>query len=224
MSALAARTVKATRQSDGTVELVMLIEPDDGVVALREFNRRNRWLAVSSMNGGFYGNDARALVASGWFRNPALWSAVGTDAEFQAWARRQRCVLTGGFDFDTQKGEQRCDFCHVRRADGAGTGIKPEFSGVPMVHDAHLAQHQRGELAAINEYGRRIRKKPETASEAAQWFEAKAVNMAAEWAFETLKAQLGFESFSDVPPRLVKDWANAAGLAYTLPGVIRNAG
>lgn len=89
------------------------------------------------------------------------------DKAFQEWVRTQPSCISGGFS-EWVDGVGRNEYCHVRRvANGAGVGIKPPFSGVPMTHAEHAMQHQHGEAHLLAAYGI-------IADDAAAWFAAKA--------------------------------------------------
>lgn len=90
-----------------------------------------------------YGQQAKALRLSSFCRTPAVWKAVGTDKQFLTWLATQPCAAAtlGNCSGDVVA-------AHVRRiANGAGTGIKPEYSAVPLCHAHHSKQHNEGEAA-----------------------------------------------------------------------------
>lgn len=93
-----------------------------------------------------YGEYARELHRLGWWWQPGVLEAIGTDAQFLEWIRRQPCAAAhlGGCDGDVVA-------AHVRRiANGAGTGIKPNnYSAIPLCHKHHALQHQHGESALV---------------------------------------------------------------------------
>lgn len=93
-----------------------------------------------------------ALVGSGFFTKPQVVRAVGSDEKFLEWVRRQNCVVTGKKN-DPDWVSRDTDpvvAAHVRRvAAGAGTGIKPEYSAVPLVNSLHRLQHNKGESAVM---------------------------------------------------------------------------
>ena len=79
-----------------------------------------------------------------------------TDALFRAWVQTLPSALDGKSysEFLEHLGEWRNPACHVRRAGESGTGYKAEFSAIPLTHDQHAFQHQRGELACLVKYCR----------------------------------------------------------------------
>ena len=87
-------------------------------------------------------------------------------------------------------------------ANGAGTGIKPPYSAIPLCDKHHQLQHQKGESAI--EGGR-------------HWFNQKRIQYLQQWCWETLKATLGYESWADVPPWVLKEWALKHELERYLP-------
>lgn len=69
----------------------------------------------------------------------------GTDEQYQAYVRTLPSVLTNDYR-EWVHGEGRSVYAHIRSvADGAGTGIKPPYSGVPLTQQQHANTHQYGE-------------------------------------------------------------------------------
>lgn len=146
---------------------------------------------------GQWGKEANRLRQSGFFRVPKVWEAVGTDEQFLSWVRTQPCAYCRHHDCSGQVVP-----AHVRRvANGAGTGVKPPYSAIPLCHAAHEAQHQYGESAI----GSR------------SFFDQARVKTLEDWSWETLKATLGYESWSQVPPEKLYNWAFERDLLKYLP-------
>ena len=81
----------------------------------------------------------KELFRLGWFNNPNILKAFGTDKSYQDFVRTQTSCVSG---------QSPVEFAHVRRIqNGAGTGIKPDYSGVPLTHEEHMKQHNEGESA-----------------------------------------------------------------------------
>lgn len=147
--------------------------------------------------GQTYGDHARALKLSGFTRTPDVWRALGTDADFLSWLRKQDCAARG-------QGECGGDVvaAHVRRiADGAGMGLKPEYSAIPLCDVHHRHQHQHGESALGGK----------------DWFDRQRMHYVSEWAWTRLRAALGVESLRDASPEVVRQWAEAKGVERYLP-------
>lgn len=72
-------------------------------------------------------------------------SRKGTDKQFREWVQRQPSCISGRFSEFLESGEGRCIAAHIRRAKDSGTGYKAEYACVPLTHDEHLLQHQKGE-------------------------------------------------------------------------------
>lgn len=215
-AAVGAATVQKVLK-DGTIRLVVDIEPrfrdvisdwlvPDMPVAVARITQdaaaREQQSAVIA--AGSYGDEARELRLSGFFRAPDVWRAIGSDAEYQAWCRVQPCAACG-----REGGENNpIVFAHVRRiANGAGGSIKPPYSGIPLHDSEHRDQHQHGEsrIAPPEKWDR--------------W----RIEHVQEWAWHALKAQLGAESWRDVPPRRLFEWAERAGVEHYLPAAYRSA-
>ncbi|MDO5686458.1 MAG: hypothetical protein Q4G42_03590 [Neisseria sp.] len=164
-----------------------------------------------------YGHCYQALYKAGFFNNPNVWAALGSDAEYQDWCRRQPSVITGSGDWVDGIGEMRCEYAHVRRAgNGSGTGIKPEYWGVPLRHAEHAMQHQNGEIAVLKHHGKSI----ETEQAAREWFEKKAAQMRTEWLKSRLYEWFGVDSLKDIPPSDFAAWADKHYLP--IPAVFRS--
>lgn len=70
--------------------------------------------------------------------------AKGTDAEYQAYIRLFPSVLTYRYG-EWLHGEGRCEVSHWRAvSNGAGVGVKPPYSAVPLTHEEHHYTHQKG--------------------------------------------------------------------------------
>lgn len=217
MSAFAALNAGITKRPDGSAVIQLVIEADQ-LDEIRGRMAQGSYYAIAQMvDYTPYGDQAKQLYQSSFFRSPQVWELIGTDEQYQAWARKQPCVITGGFDWDEKKGESRCDYAHVRRAADAGTAYKPRFMGVPLVHAMHQLQHDSGELA-VCQHGR---KRVKTVEDAREWFDKQALASVHRWAWETLKHQLGFEHWNQLPPRILRKWAARNGLAQLLPEMYR---
>ena len=173
-----------------------------------------------------YGQQAKELAQSSFFRTPAVWKAVGTVAEFQAWVQQQDCIVCGNQDFPPDTGIGRCEFAHVRRAgeaenqpEAAGTSYKPEYSGVPMCNAHHDLQHQHGETRAYRAHlvSKTGSEQQVTLDQAKDWFNKQRIQHLFKWCWETVKEELGYDSWARVPPRELHDWAEQHGIAQYLP-------
>lgn len=107
-------------------------------------------------------------------------SQYGTDIQFLSWVSYQPSVIDGEYNqgYDN-KGFPRSIACHVRRlCRGAGMGIKPPFSAVPMTDRQHQLQSGRdGEFRLLRKYRFEIL----TPEEAAKWFENAADEILEKW-------------------------------------------
>lgn len=153
-----------------------------------------------------YGEYARELHRLGWWWQPGVLEAIGTDQDFLVWVRQQPCAMTGEYDRneDAHGNEiKRCEAAHVRRiANGAGTAEKPPFAAIPLVHYWHAQQTIHGEgvfAAGDREAGRK-------------WMDAQRQKYVIAWASETLARALGAESMGYVEPHILVAWAEAHGL------------
>lgn len=163
--------------------------------------------AVSQPTEIRWGEEAKILRQSGFFRAPDVWKAIGTDKQYLAWLKTQPCAYG---DADMKHHAHECTGqvvpAHVRRvANGAGTGIKPEYSAISLCHHHHTKQHNDGESAMGGK----------------EWFDKKRIQHVERWAWETLKASLGFESWTQVAPLTLYNWAVEKGVNKYLPDIYK---
>ena len=185
---------------------------------------------------GEWGHEVRDLHQSGFFKNPKLWKIIGTDQQYQEFTRKRRCIVSSSYDWDGEKGVERTEFAHVRRAGDSGTAHKPEFSGVPLVHEIHRLQHNGGETAAYDKY--LVRRGIDsggvvTETAAKEWFEKKALENVEKWAHERLLIALNnwnlshgvkqATSLTQVSPSILNSWAESVGLQNNLPKCYKDA-
>lgn len=166
-----------------------------------------------------YGAEAKALRLSSFFRAPDVWKSVGSDAEFHAWVQNQMCIVCGGQDFIEGTGEFMCEAAHVRRAGESGTAYKADYAQVPMCHAHHGIQHQNGELQIYRDFMflKHNTSKHVTLDQAKDWLDKKRIETVQEWCWETLKTKLGAESWSQIMPVALYDWAVSNDVASYLP-------
>lgn len=196
--------------ADGRIKMSIIINPEHRVDVAREFGEVGTPIALARLdpkvdrevqlkkNASTYGQAAQELKQSGFFRSPNVWKAISSDAEFLAWIRLQECVAKhlGNCGGDVVA-------AHVRRiANGAGTGIKPEFSAIPLCDSHHKFQHNKGEPAFPG---------------GKEWFDQQRIKYVEHWAWITLKKTLGYDSWANVPCEILFQWALKHDLVDSLP-------
>ncbi len=204
----------AKEMADGTLRVQFDVEPNDRKAFLAMFPDNGDPIAVARLDEdtirahqqrtafaepkrkGPHGNFARWLVQSGFFRRPAVWHEAGTDAEYLEWLRQQTCCALG----------KHCHgdvvAAHVRRiANGAGTGIKPEYSAVPLCDWHHRKQHELGE-SSVGGRG---------------FLDRQRVRWLSEWSKEMVKEQLGVDSLAGVSPDMLEGWCAGVGVECHIP-------
>ena len=139
------------------------------------------------------------LYRAGWFQNPRVYTVLGHDKEFLQWLRKENncaaCDHPGSQDNPIVA-------AHYRKvSDGAGTGIKPEYSAVALCDRCHQKQHAQGysALAPIDTWEKWV---------------AMARQM---WGHDQLRRIFGATSMTAVPASMVLQWLDARGLMRTLP-------
>jgi len=170
---------------------------------------------------GRFSEEAEALHKSRVFGLVEFASAVGTDAEYHAWIQRQKSCVSHQYS-EYVDGEGRCIAAHVRRASDAGTAFKPEFHQVPLTDAEHQLQHASGENEVLRRAGI-LDARADAGMAGKDWFYEKAFSYRQRWVWETLKAQLGYDHWYDVPPATLAQWAQERGLLSKLPRCYRRA-
>ena len=139
---------------------------------------------------GDFGQLAKVLRLSSFFRTPDVWKALGTDEQFIEWLRGRPCDFCGEGDYID--GTIHSEAAHVRRVEnGSGVGIKPRYSAISLCRKHHDTQHQEGEQSL----GGR------------DWMAQKRIQAVQEWCWITLKDALGYDSWKQVPPEVLVEWA-----------------
>lgn len=166
-----------------------------------------------------YGDIASVLRRSGFCRAEKVWRALGTDEEFREWVQKQKSAWSGQQDWVDVLGEGRCEAAHVSRIEyGRGMSHKPEYACIPLTHAEHMNHHQYGESAFDD-----IRDDGTKDDLGRDWMERMRWKYVEQWAWDTLKATLGYESMADVPPSELKSWASKFDVEHLLPREYRDA-
>ncbi len=178
----------------------MMLEPDTAV-AIARITQEAAQQTAQQQAQAIYGHEAKGLRQSGFFRTPDVWRAVGSDDDFLAWLRTQRCAAMVGCSGDIVA-------AHVRRvSEGAGTGIKPKYCAIALCNHHHQHSHQHGDSTLGNR----------------EWWDMQRVKHVEAWAWEVLKQKLGYAHWNECPPRALADWAMAQGISHLLPVLYRDA-
>lgn len=155
---------------------------------------------VTNVSKPDYGQQAEALRLSGFCRKPETWRALVKDSDFLAWVRTQPCAAPKMGAGRPCGGDVVA--AHVRRiANGAGTGIKPEYSAIPICDAHHRQQHQHCESSIA----------PREA------WDAMRLRTVEAWAWSRLRAELGVRTMADASPAAVRQWAESRRIAELLP-------
>lgn len=162
-----------------------------------------------------YGKYAAELHRLGWWYNPKVLAAIGTDGEYRAWIQKQKCICCGGQDWVQEIGEGRCEAAHVKGPGNSGMAHKPDYSCVPLCNKHHVpTQHQHGLTTLYMEHHKVDLAKTRLDGAlsdyrlaARQWFEKCRDHYLKRWASASLASQLGYASMGMVPPGEIFDWA-----------------
>lgn len=151
------------------------------------------------------GHYIAALYKSGFWFNPKVLAALGSDAEYVAWIQRQPSCISGEFS-EYVNGEGRCVAAHVRRAGKSGTAFKESYATVPLTQAEHNDQHQSGE----SEFGGK------------EFFDKKLAEYKAEWAHIQLRKALNVEHLRSASIEQIREWAIKADVYSALPLVFKS--
>lgn len=150
-----------------------------------------------------YGKQAQELKLSPFMGQMAVWRATGTDAEFLAWVRTQKCVARSGKPCDGP-----IQAAHVwRLKDDFGKGIKGDYAAVPLCAFHHQLHHQETEDAI----GGR------------EYMEKKRYDVVTAWVWSVIKDDLLVASMRDAKPARVLAWCQKRHIEQYLPESYREA-
>jgi len=200
-SALIVTRRPAKELVDGTLRVQIDVEPNDRRLFLDLFPDVGDPMAVAKLSDevvrahqqktafadppkkkskGDHGQFAKWLVQVGFFRRVEVWKMAGRDSDYLEWLKSQKCCVVAG-----KKHEGDIVPAHVRRiASGAGTGIKPEYSAVPMCDFHHKLQHSKGESGIGGK----------------EFIDRQRVKHLERWSRERIRERMGFASWSEISP------------------------
>lgn len=232
---------RSSKSKEGPVYRVSFEVDQDTFLAFMDARTSGLYLAcvatvVDGVQGGpvpaaepeklerYYSAESQELHLSNVFGLVEFARAVGPDSEYHAWIQRQPSCVSRQFS-EYVNGEGRCIAAHVRRARDAGTAFKPEYHQVPLTDEEHQIQHHLGELELLLRIGvfNREASPVSLVPAAKDWFYEKTFFYRQRWVWETLKGQLGYEHWYDVPPATLAHWAQNHGLLAKLPRCYRRA-
>jgi hypothetical protein len=136
---------------------------------------------------------------NGFFHAGPVLTALGPDSNFLQWCRGQLvcwgCSATGVEDNPIQA-------AHYRKvAAGAGTGIKPPYSALPLCRKCHLKQHDKGYSAVAT----------------IEIWEGWVAKSRQEWGHQRLREVFGTTSMRAVPQAMLTDWMKEHELEKLIP-------
>jgi len=67
----------------------------------------------------------------------------GAERKYLDWLKTQKSALSGQFSWD--EGTPFCEPAHWRTSRYSGVAQKPEFLAIPLTHEEHALQHQKGQ-------------------------------------------------------------------------------
>ena len=158
-------------------------------------------LAVVPLNDcpARYHKEAEALLKSEFLNTYELYPMIGKDNDYQIWCRGlNKCAYSGR----PANGGDRMEYAHYRSiAKGAGTGVKSNYTGIPMLHSNHHIQTNEGYSGVGGK----------------DWFRDKSEAYVKQWASENLLKKLKYMTWSQVPPEVLFCWADDMDIENHLP-------
>lgn len=142
---------------------------------------------------------AGELYRAGWFLNPRVLAAFGSDLEFLAWVKTQPCAIAS---IKAAPCSGDIVAAHVRRvSNGSGTGTKPQYSAIPLCDGHHKLQHQHGEsVIGGNEA-----------------IDSRRAHHLAEWIKSCLYEQFDVSSLTEISQEDFVAYCDVLGIKSTLP-------
>jgi len=216
LPAIMGTSSKASTMADGSLRLQIDIMPADAQQAFRMFGTPSSAIALARLTDevaveqerpgkpqkGPYGEWARELVQSGFFRTPKVWEAIGTDRLFLGWIRQQKSAYSKEYSEIHDDGVGYCVPAHIRKVQhGSGTGIKPPYCAIPLTQSEHDLTHSKGDIALGDEL----------------WWDKQRIKYVSQWAYEQLKLRMREKSYTDISPQRLLNWAKANGVSDQLP-------
>lgn len=221
MNAVQANVSKFMSLADGTLRLQVDIHQTDTAAALSLLCEVGRTVAVAALADSDAGeleseperqqeylenecdNNAgklmQKLYQAGWFHAPKVLAALGKDAMFLQWVRGQptcwHCDAPGLEDNPIVAAHWR------KVASGAGTGIKPPYSALPLCKFCHDEQHQHGYTVLAPDH----------------WWGEKVAKARQEWGHERMRNIFNTTSMTAVPAKYVVEWALEHELNSLIP-------
>ena len=183
--------------ADGGRRGVIVLPPSEVLKLRRVFPHGVSVVGVGQLPGRFpYRDEAKELVESGfWYTEPVL-KACGADRAYIEFCRGFVCAHCHKAEKDWYSGEERSQAAHVRRvATGSGTGFKGPYCTVPLHPECHRRQHQKGESAV----------------KGVSWFDRQVMLYRYRWVLSVMKREIGFDLLEQVPPEVVRAWAEGKG-------------
>jgi hypothetical protein len=212
MSVIQATTSGIKDLADGTLRISFDIDPRFAQEAYKLFGARGSSVAIAALSlqattdlaqaetiqsANDFGKYAEALYKCGWFLNPKVNEALGTDAEFLDYVKSRPCCYDGYASCDGD-----VVAAHVRRiADGAGTSIKPKYSAIPLCNNHHQLQHQQGESALGGK----------------DWCDKQRAKYLTDWCKEQIYVIFEVDSLAQLNKNNFVSWCDDIGIYNTLP-------
>lgn len=203
-------------KTQGLIVAGQLFRSEDGEPAARD----------EPVEKGEFGHYVKDLVKNGFYLNPHVIEKFGTDDDYQIWTRKRPCIISDQNDW--VDGQPLCEYAHVRRADNSGKGTKPKFSGVPMTHEMHKLQHDKGETAAYAKHIQFRTGQPPTAKvsveEAKNFFNKAANANLYHWWRQRMMEIFEVDTLTKIHPRALWAWCKDRGIDKYLPRAYKEAG
>ncbi len=155
-----------------------------------------------------YGKQARCLRLSRVLSSPEIVRQTGTPEAYQVWVCDQPCVITGCTGCNAQG---KNHFYSVKQSLHSHDR---RYVGVSLCESAQHCLQANGLVATLQFY-KLATQEPQECARA--WLQLKAMELLHSWVWETLKINLGYKHWYDVPPQAFVGWAKAHNVGYLVP-------
>jgi len=137
-----------------------------------------------------YGQAARQLRLSAFFRTPAVWAAIGDNSAYLIWLRQQACARC----HQSSQLTSTISSCPL----GPSSAVAILYGAIPLC----LLCYQHTDPQRNH-----------------AWRNQQRLHYVRRWAWQTLKQQLGYSNWRDVPPVVLRAWAERHQLSHYLPAI-----
>ncbi len=142
-----------------------------------------------------FGKLANLLKIHTFFRSTMVWHEIASDEHYKKWCSTRKCIINNSLGGD---GNQVVAFSYHNLNDDYH---RVKYSSVPVLRLTAESILLKG----VGEFG------------GDEFFRKARIKCVSEWGWIHLKARLGYESWGDIPPSEVCEWASDHNVFSYLP-------